>query len=254
MSIFGSGETPTEKYARLGSAYTQTSPPSFRDIGNKIESFVKPDGNPISQITDAISTVTGTARQVTNAFSQGATIAIDKVKSWEPDPTKIPPLAVSFLKSVAGGPPYQNILEQFASYTPLWTLSCLTPNEFNNPNLYRNNPTRLSNVILSSAGRYDAQRTNTVNGAPEYFIDNFSMKHNVAPGAKDGNTNNCNITFDVYEPYSMGMFLQHPLPPMAKGKISCSTLWWSIQFRQDLVTVQMYKSPSKSPPIRKPPL
>jgi hypothetical protein len=208
MSIFGSGETPTEKYARLGSAYTQTSLPSFRDIGNKIQSFIKPDGNPISQITDAISTVTGTARQVTNAFSQGATIAIDKVKSYEPDPTKIPPLAVSFLKSVAGGPPYQNILEQFASYTPLWTLSCLTPNEFNNPDSYRNNPTRLSNVILSSAGRYDAQRTNTVNGAPEYFIDNFSMKHNVAPGAKDGNTNNFNFTFDVYEPYSMGMFLQ----------------------------------------------
>jgi hypothetical protein len=208
MSIFGSDETPTEKYARLGSAYTQTSLPSFRDIGNKIQSFIKPDGNPISQITDAISTVTGTARQVTNAFSQGATIAIDKVKSYEPDPTKIPPLAVSFLKSVAGGPPYQNILEQFASYTPLWTLSCLTPNEFNNPDSYRNNPTRLSNVILSSAGRYDAQRTNTVNGAPEYFIDNFSMKHNVAPGAKDGNTNNFNFTFDVYEPYSMGMFLQ----------------------------------------------
>ena len=208
MSIFGSGETPTEKYARLGSAYTQTSLPSFRDIGNKIESFVKPDGNPISQIADAISTVTGTARQVTNAFSQGATIAIDKVKSWEPDPTKIPPLAVSFLKPIAGGPPYQNILEQFASYTPVWTLSCLTPNEFNNPNSYRNNPTRLSNVILSSAGRYDAQRTNTVNGAPEYFIDNVSMKHNVAPGAKDGNTNNFNFTFDVYEPYSMGMFLQ----------------------------------------------
>ena len=34
------------------------------------------------------------------------------------------------------------------------------------------------------------------------------MKHNVAPGAKDGNTNNFNFTFDVYEPYSMGMFLQ----------------------------------------------
>jgi hypothetical protein len=179
----------------------------FRDIGQAAANFLKPDGNPIIQAATSISTAIGSARQITNAFTGGATLPTDKTQSWEPDPNKIPPLAMTFIRP-PGGPPYENVLEQFASYTPLWTLSCLEPNEFNNPKLYRNNPAGLRNVVLSSAGRFDGQRTNTSNGKPEYFIDNVQMKHNVAPGAKDGNTNNFNFTFDVYEPYSMGMFLQ----------------------------------------------
>jgi len=208
MSIFGSGETPLEKYARLGSAYTQTTSTNTRDIGQTASNFLKPDGNPILQIASATANiVTGSARQITKAFTSGATILTDKGQSWEPDPTKIAPIAMTFIRP-PGGPPYENVLEQFATYSPVWTLSCLEPSEFNNPQSYRNNPAGLRNVILSSAGRYDAQRTNTTNGKPEYFIDNVQMKHNVAPGAKDGNTNNFNFTFDVYEPYSMGLFLQ----------------------------------------------
>ena len=179
----------------------------FRDIGQTVGNLLRPDGNPIIQAATSISATVGSARQITQAFTGGATIPTDKAQTWEPDPNKIAPLAMTFLRT-PGGPPYENALEQFASYTPLWTLSCLEPNEFNNPNLYRNNPARLKNIILSSAGRFDGQRTNTTNGKPEYFIDNVSMRHNVAPGAKDGNTNNFNFSFDVFEPYSMGLFLQ----------------------------------------------
>lgn len=182
--------------------------PDFRDIGQTIGNLLRPDGNPIVQAATSISLAMGSARQVTDSILNGATLNPSAAQNVTPDPNKIAPLLMSFVSPPPGGPPYENILEQFASYSPLWTLACLEPNQFNNPASYRNNPAALSHVILSSAGRFDSKRANTVNGAPEYFIDNVQMKHNVAPGAKEGNTNNFNITFDVYEPYSMGLFLQ----------------------------------------------
>ena len=35
---------------------------------------------------------------------------------------------------IPGQPPFENILDQFASYTTLFTLACLTPDQYNNPN------------------------------------------------------------------------------------------------------------------------
>lgn len=180
----------------------------FRDIGQAVGNILRPDGNPILGAASAINLTIGSARQITKAITEGATLNPEQGQNLTPDPGKIAPLLLSFVKRPAGGPPYENALEQFASYAPLWTLACLEPNQYNNPTTYRNNPAALNHVILSSAGRFDGKRANTVNGAPEYFIDNVQMKHNVAPGAKEGNTNNFNITFDVYEPYSMGLFLQ----------------------------------------------
>jgi hypothetical protein len=105
------------------------------------------------------------------------------------------------------GPPYENVLEQFASYAPLWTLCCLSPDQFNNPSSYRGIPGALENVVFSSAGRYDSKRANTIVGEPEYYVNNFSMDMTTAATAKTGSTNMITMSFDVYEPYSMGYFL-----------------------------------------------
>jgi len=109
---------------------------------------------------------------------------------------------------IPGEAPFENVLDQFASYTPLWTLACLTPNQFNNPKLYRGNPGALQEVVFSSAGRFDGQRTQTVVGAPEYFVNNFEMKMTTAASQQTGLTNMIKMTFDVYEPYSMTYFIQ----------------------------------------------
>lgn len=101
-----------------------------------------------------------------------------------------------------------NPLEQFSSYTPLWTMACIDRDQFNDPTLYRDNPSALTEVIISSAGRYDSQRTRTASGVPEYFIDNFRMSSTIAPNQKSGNQNVFKFEFEVYEPYSMGLFLQ----------------------------------------------
>lgn len=109
--------------------------------------------------------------------------------------------------STIDGPPFENVLEQFASYAPLWTLCCLTPDQFNNPSSYRGIPSALEHVVFSSAGRYDDKRTTTIVGEPEYYINNFEMKSTIASTEKTGSTNMITMTWDVYEPYSMGYFI-----------------------------------------------
>lgn len=116
-------------------------------------------------------------------------------------------LAGFFQEATADGPPYENVLEQFASYTPLWTLACLSPDQFNDPSLYRGKPAAMENVVFSSAGRFAGQRTQTIVGAPEYFVNNFDMRMTLAATQASGSTNVINFAFEVFEPYSMGFFI-----------------------------------------------
>jgi hypothetical protein len=102
---------------------------------------------------------------------------------------------------------FPNPLEEFASFTPLWTMACLTPAQFNNPTTYRRTG-QLDNIVFSSAGRYDSKRVETFYGTPEYFINNFIMEAVIGATQKTGNTNAVKFTWDVYEPHSMGLFLQ----------------------------------------------
>lgn len=101
-----------------------------------------------------------------------------------------------------------NPLENFASYTPVWTLACLEPKQYNNPALYRNSTADLKHIVLSSAGRFDSQRAKTAYGVPEYYINNFQMKSVIGANQKTGNSNAVKFEWDIYEPYSMGLLLQ----------------------------------------------
>ena len=184
--------------------------PDIRDIGRTFANLLTPAGQAISQIATTSGLITGAAKQVTNAVSaNAASFNVSKIAQVVENPS-LTSLLKSFgtVKPPAGGPPYQNVLEQFASYSPLWTLCCLTPEQFNKPKLYRGSPYLLDNIVLSSAGRYDFSRVNTQYGAPEYFIDNFVLVAQLGGSAKSGNTNVSSFKFDVYEPYSLGIFLQ----------------------------------------------
>lgn len=181
----------------------------FRDLGNAVEKVFKPDGTPSLSFPTIPGLPIGSARRTTGIQEPSVTMKILDYLSYESDPTKMPLANFSFLKKPqGGGPPYENVLEQFASYVPLWTLACLTPQQFNDPRTYRGNPNALKNIVFSSAGRFDAQRVATSNGTPEYFVDNFTMDSQLGGTAKTGNTNVTAFTFEVFEPYSMGLFLQ----------------------------------------------
>lgn len=98
----------------------------------------------------------------------------------------------------------QNPLGKFATYNNLWTMYTTTTANFNGGG-YRD---VLENVILSSAGRYSDLRVQTLYGSPEFFINNIEMKTMIQPNSKSGNSIQTVITFDVFEPYSMGLFMQ----------------------------------------------
>jgi hypothetical protein len=113
-------------------------------------------------------------------------------------------------KSNASGPPYDNILHQFASYSPIWTMAALEPNQFNDPRSYRGKPAALKHVVFSSGGRFDKDRVQVfgAGSAPEYFVNNFEFITTCGASPQVGNSNVQTIAFDLYEPYSMGYFLQ----------------------------------------------
>lgn len=178
----------------------------IRDLGAVLGQAV----GTLRQIASVPSMAIGTVRNITNAISDSAAkFDVAKIAQVVSTPG-VTALVKAFgaVTPAAGGPPYENVLERFASYTPLWTLACLTPNQFNDPRTYRGSPFALRNVVLASGGGYDALRVKTANGAPEYFIDNVILTTQLGGSAKTGNTNVTGFKFEVFEPYSLGIFLQ----------------------------------------------
>lgn len=142
----------------------------------------------------------GTATVVTNVQNAGASV----------DPNK--PVKEDTINPIKNSEPYfqsivKNPLEQYASFTQVWTLACLEPAQFNNPESYRKEGA-LKNIVLSSAGRFDAERVKTASGSPEFFIDDVEIVSVISPTQNVGNSQAISLNFKVYEPFSMGLFLQ----------------------------------------------
>lgn len=172
-------------------------------LGRVLE-LKKPDGTPLLPIPGQSLLNTGTASNITNLSVAKAT---DFLKNGNTtvisDPKKSTSAAVKNLPSLVPNP-----IEQFASYSVLWTLACLTPEQFNNPSSYRSNPQALQHVVFSSGGRFNDQRVKTFFGTPEYYINNFQMNCIIGTNEKTGNSNAIKFSFDIVEPHSMGLLLQ----------------------------------------------
>ena len=122
-----------------------------------------------------------------------------------------------FLGNLLGGGsgfpigPQPNSLSKFASYNNIFTFGAVSKTAFNTPMFtYR---TRGPDVtILRSGGtagdqvRTPLEKSAGITG--EYFIDDIDVVCLVAPNSRTQSTNATTITFNVIEPYSMGLFLQ----------------------------------------------
>lgn len=193
-------------------------PGTVRDLGASATTALKPDGTPT--ITASPGNVgVGSATVSTGAIPTspfGTTEAASVIPSLLNSAVSTKTPTADALLSVQPNP-----LELFASYSPLWTMACLTPLQYNDPASYRNNPADLKNIIMSSAGRFDESRVKTSQGIPEFFINNFTMKSVIAPNEKSGNSNVFNFEWEIYEPYSMGLFLQSlQIAALAAGYIN----------------------------------
>lgn len=107
--------------------------------------------------------------------------------------------------------PFKNPLNDFASYNYIITMGVLTSEELNMPDVsYRTNG--LQHVICKSAGGAGGAKVLTAfereGRKIEFYIDNLEMKQIVHPNPRSRGTNATHITFDIIEPYSMGLFVQ----------------------------------------------
>lgn len=175
---------------------------AFRDTGGP-SIGLKPDGTAGIGIRVPTAVSEGAAKIVTGLTNSSA---VDKIKNGVSAILGNPQSAIFEGKNLTNVVP--NPLEQFASYSTLWTMACLEPKQFNNPKSYRNSTGDLKHIIFSSGGRFDSQRVNTYFGAPEYYVNNFIMKATVAANEKTGNSNAFKFDFEIYEPHSMGLLLQ----------------------------------------------
>ncbi|NBR60169.1 MAG: hypothetical protein EBT86_00695 [Actinobacteria bacterium] len=110
-------------------------------------------------------------------------------------------------------PPFPNELHNYASYNYIWTLSGLSRNHLNFPDdSYRKGI--LGPIILKSGSGDPDNRISledyassaNPSGKFEYFIDNVRITGVTGLDKVTGNTNSTGITFNVIEPYSIGLF------------------------------------------------
>jgi len=105
---------------------------------------------------------------------------------------------------------FPNPLRQFATVNYIWSLSCLTTSEVNYPDqTYRVKPATVQ--ILRSGGGTTAKALTafeTSDAQLEYFIDNVEIQTIISPSPGTRTSNATSVSFTVYEPYSMGLFLQ----------------------------------------------
>lgn len=180
---------------------------TIRDLGSRIaagaERVTTAVSQRVSNVRDNLTTIRRGVARVGAEVQARAADVLEDGESTVQQPKDRLALQGKNLSNVLPNP-----LEEYASFTPLWTMACLETEEFNRPERYRKTG-KLKHVVFSSAGRFDQERVKLINGrAPEYYIDNFRMSAMIAPSIKAGNTNAFKFEFEIYEPYSMGQFLQ----------------------------------------------
>ncbi len=112
---------------------------------------------------------------------------------------------LSALTSLGVKLPLKNVLSNYASYNYIIGLSAMTAADLNFPDSSYKTGKKLP-LICKSAGVNPSNRVNTAYGKYDFFIDNLSMDGMI--GFINGNgANVTTVSFDVYEPYSLGVFL-----------------------------------------------
>ena len=105
--------------------------------------------------------------------------------------------------------PFRNELDQFASYSPIFTLGCLTNIELNFPLSYRTLGPAVKIIKSGGGGGPTVPSLYDLDGRREFFIEDVQIQNTVAPNNNSRHTNMTKLTFKVIEPYSMGQFFHN---------------------------------------------
>jgi hypothetical protein len=109
--------------------------------------------------------------------------------------------------------PLINPLSQFSSFNAVMTLSSISATQHKTP-LESYKAGFLGEIVLRSAGggsrlqETDMTTRDNPSGQYDFFIDNLEMQSIISHNEQTKGSNATDISFEVREPYSMGVFLQ----------------------------------------------
>lgn len=158
-----------------------------------------------------------------------------------------------FVSDIAGlvnggqGPkmPLPNPLFKYASYTYSVGFGCISTKEANNPDATYMKGGRID-LICKSAGADPNNRVQTPYGKVEFYIDDIVLNGQV--GFQNGvNSNVIDLSFTVYEPYSMGLLpIALQLLSRKKGYNNWrdATYVLTVDFRGNTETGQIQRIPN----------
>lgn len=145
---------------------------------------------------------------------------------------------------LGGSLPAPNVLSKYASYNYVIGLSALSLTDYNFPDQSYIKG-KVMPIICKTAGADPNNRISTAYGKYDFFIDNVVL--DAVIGLTDARTTNVTtVKFEVYEPYSLGVFVM----ALQTAAASVGLLNWrdgnfllSIEFRGNTETGQILKVP-----------
>jgi hypothetical protein len=183
--------------------------------GSGVVSGLQTAGASLDSLKNAALTGAGNlASSLTNAIPGQIKSLVEIVpKITDFNPEKLIQAAKTII-NIPGKPPFPNVLHNFATYNYIWTLSVLSPQDLNFPDdSYRKG--KLGPLILKSGSGEPNDRISTTyrsydnpQGKFDYFIENVKISGMMGMDKSTGNTNATGLSFDIVEPYSMGLFFQ----------------------------------------------
>lgn len=103
-------------------------------------------------------------------------------------------------------PPFPNVLSQYTSFNYAFTLSVLSRDQINTSSYKRGDYGPL--LLRTASGAPDKDLIGTEYGQYEFYMDNVRIDSVIGFDKLSGNTNANKISFEIFEPYSMGLFFQ----------------------------------------------
>lgn len=200
-------------------------PPSLNKFANGLGALANTDSLINNILPGAVSTLTA---GINSAISSVSNAVLGPLNSFlTPLTTTAALLSTQQQRSVIGqvskeeiyptgpGVVLKNQLEAYSSYNCIFTLGILSENSVNDPaQTYRVNGADYT-ILRSGGGGINENRIQTAYdgigseaGNLEYFIDDFEMSSLISTSRRTGSTQAMEFSFKVYEPYSMGLFLQ----------------------------------------------
>lgn len=108
-------------------------------------------------------------------------------------------------------PLLKNPLNDYATHNYVWTLAAMYPGEVNNPGSYKNGTGKLPIIASGGLGNRKTIVTESekrIDANVEFYIDNVKIESTMDPSERTPTSNAASFSFTVYEPYSMGLFIQ----------------------------------------------